>query len=53
MSHLGGNRMSCQGNIEVGSKKKVNRNRSWGLLFAHFQISSAATFGEGKKYYKT
>ena len=44
--HFGGNRVSCQGYIEVRSfggevRRKLRENRSWGLLLAHFQISSA------------
>ena len=45
MSYLGGNTMSCQGYIEVrsfgGVRRKLTENSSWGLLFVHFQISSA------------
>ena len=46
ISHLGGNTMSCQGNIEVrsfgsGARRKLTENRSWGLLLVPFQISSA------------
>ena len=51
MSYLGGNTMSCQGYIEVrsfgGVRRKLTENSSWGLLFVHFQISSAI-FGAEK-----
>ena len=47
-SEYTGSRMSCLGNIEVRCggrvRRKLRENGSWGLLFAHFLISSVHLF---------